>query len=276
MAVVIRNTVQEIKLKLLQSIHAAARKGTACGVILAPCAKMNPKQVEQATDRLGDNEAALSFHCFYDAPNQLLCAVAEGGGLGSTHYASLALKDRLQQQQLLQGQLMVASFPESGQPTEAKVEAMLEQAFQGKGMDGDIRFFAPGQATGSVLIAEPDDIVREFIKIRLELKGYLVHEAQDGQEAYEAFLRHGPNLVVTELNLPILDGYQLIRRIQEQPSGSGQVIVLTDKLQEESRSRAYEAGAADYVTKPLSFAELLWKMKRLTPTHETMRGADGR
>lgn len=276
MAVVIRNTVQEIKLKLLQSIHAATRKGAAGGVILAPCAKMNPKQVEQAGDLLGNNEAALSFHCFYDTPNQMLCAVAEGGGLGSTHYASLALKDRLQQQQLLQGQLVVASFPESAQPTEAMVEAMLEQAFQSKGKEGDIRFFAPHQAACSVLLAEPDDIVRDFIKIRLELKGYLVHEARDGQEAYDAFLRHRPDLVVTELNLPILDGYQLIRSIQEQAQGSGQVIVLTDKLQEESRSRAYESGAADYVTKPLSFAELLWKMKRLTQTHENMRGVDGR
>jgi DNA-binding response OmpR family regulator len=76
-----------------------------------------------------------------------------------------------------------------------------------------------------------------------------------------------PDLVITELNMPILDGYQLIRSIQRHDSNESKVIVLTDNQLAGNRSRAYESGAADYLTKPLSISELEWKIKRLTGNH---------
>jgi len=267
MAVVIRNSIQEITLQLLQYIHLAIAKSASCGVILAPCANMNPKTLEQAKGLMSKNDASLSVQLFYDDPNQVLCAVLDGGTLGSTHYASLVLKDFLQLQHLLQGQLIISSFPESAIPTESAIAAFLQQVIQSKGKDDDIHFFTAANAETSVLIADPDDLVREFIKIRLELKGYRVYEAKDGQEAYDTFVQIMPDLVITELNLPILDGYQLIRTIQRHDSHEGKVIVLTDKQLSDNRSRAYELGAADYVTKPLSITELEWKIKRLTENH---------
>lgn len=268
MAVVIRNSIQELTLQLLQSIHLGTAKSGSCGVILAPCAKMTPKMLEQAKGLMSKNETSLSVQLFYDDPNQVLCAIFEGGTLGSTHYASLILKDFLQPQHLLQGQLRVSSYPESAKPTESAIADFIQQAIRSKGSAVDIRFHTAGEAATSVLIADPDDIVREFIKIRLQLKGYRVYEAQDGQEAYDLFLERLPDLVITELNMPILDGYQLIRSIQRHDSNEGKVIVLTDNHHEENRSRAYESGAADYVTKPLSISELEWKIKRLTETHQ--------
>ncbi|WP_256762187.1 response regulator transcription factor [Cohnella sp. WQ 127256] len=267
MAIVIRNSIQEITLQLLQYIHLANKKNAPCGVILAPCANMNPKTLEQAKVLISKNVAFLPVQLFYDAPNQVLCAVLDGGTLGSTHYASLVLKDFLQTQHLLQGQLRVSSFPESGKPTESAIADFIQQVIQSKGNDDDIHFFTAANAETSVLIADPDDLVREFIKIRLELKGYRVYEAKDGQEAYDTFVRIMPDIVITELNLPILDGYQLIRTIQRKDSHEGKVIVLTDKQLTGSMSRAYESGAADYVTKPLSISELEWKIKRLTGNH---------
>jgi len=264
MAVVIRNSIQDITLQLLHSIHLATQKSASCGVVLAPCASMNPKTLEQAKLRMSGNDASLSVQLSYDDPNQVLCAVLEGATLGSAHYASLALKDFLHSQHLLQGQVVVAGFPESGKPTESAIGAFLQRAIRSKGEEGDIHFFTATNAETSVLIADPDDLVREFIKVRLELKGYRVYEAKDGQEAYDVFVRTFPDLVITELNLPILDGYQLIRSIQRHDSHEGKAIVLTDKQLSENRSRAYESGAADYVTKPLSISELEWKIKRLT------------
>ena len=267
MAVVIRNSIQEITLQLLQFIHLATMKSASCGVILAPCANMNPKTLEQAKLLMSKNDASLSVQFYYDDPNQVLCAVLDCGTLGSTHYASLVLKDFLQNQHLLQGQLIVSSFPESAKPTESAIADFIQQAIRSKGNDDDIRFLTAANAATSVLIADPDDIVREFIKIRLELKGYRVYEAKDGQEAYNIFVRVLPDLVITELNLPIMDGYQLIRQIQRNDSNEGKVIVLTDKQLTGDMSRAYESGASDYVTKPLSISELEWKIKRLTTNH---------
>ena len=264
MAIVIRNGIQETTLRLLQYVHAATARSASCGVILAPCAKLNSKTLELAKGLLGKSDDSVSVRLFHDDPNQVLCAVLDGGTLASTHYASLVLKDFLQPQHLLQGQLIVSGFPESAKPTESAIAAFLQQAIQSRGNDEAIQFFTAAHAETSVLIADPDDLVREFIKIRLELKGYRVYEAKDGQEAYDAFVRTAPDVVITELNLPILDGYQLIRTIGRQESHDGKVIVLTDKQLPEIRSRAYESGAADYVTKPLSISELEWKIKRLT------------
>jgi len=267
MAIVIHNSIQEITLQLLHYIHVATAKSASCGVILAPCAKIGPKTLEQAKGLMSKNDASLSVQLIYDDANQVLCAVLDGGTLGSTHYASLVLKDFLQTQHRLQGQLRVSSFPESGKPTESAIAAFLQQAVQSKGKDDNIHFFTAANAETSVLIADPDDIVREFIKIRLELKGYRVYAAKDGQEAYDTFVQIMPDIVITELNLPILDGYQLIRTIQRQDLHEGKVIVLTDKQLSENRSRAYESGAADYMTKPLSISELEWKIKRLAGNH---------
>ncbi len=260
---VIRNSIQETTLQLLQFIHVATRKSASCGVILAPCADLSPRTLEQAKGVISKNGISLSVQLFYDDSNQVLCAVLDGGTLGSTHYASLVLKDFLQPRRLLHGRLIVSSFPESGKPTESAIADFIQQAIRSKGNDGDIRFLTSDDAATSVLIAEPDDLVREFIKIRLELKGYRVYEAQDGQEAYDVFFRELPDLVITELNMPILDGYQLIRSIQRHEPNEGKVIVLTDNHLADNRSRAYESGAADYVTKPLSISELEWKIKRL-------------
>jgi len=260
---VIRNSIQETTLQLLQFIHVATRKSASCGVILAPCADLSPRTLEQAKGVISKNDISLSVQLFYDDSNQVLCAVLDGGTLGSTHYASLVLKDFLQPRRLLHGRLIVSSFPESGKPTESAIADFIQQAIRSKGNDGDIRFLTSDDAATSVLLAEPDDLVREFIKIRLELKGYRVYEAQDGQEAYDVFFRELPDLVITELKMPILDGYQLIRSIQRHEPNEGKVIVLTDNHLADNRSRAYESGAADYVTKPLSISELEWKIKRL-------------
>ncbi|RXZ82078.1 response regulator [Paenibacillaceae bacterium] len=261
MAMEIRNSIQ---VQLSQIIQLAIRKNASCGVIVAPCANMNQKAFEQAKLLMSKNDASLAVQFFYDDPNQVLCAVLDSGTLGSTHYASLILKDFLQNQHLLQGKLIVSSFPESGTPTDSTIDKFIEQAIRSKGEEDGIHFFTAANAVTSVLIAETDDIVREFIKIRLELKGYRVYEARDGQEAYNAFVRILPDLVITELNLPIMDGYQFIRKIQRHDVNEGKVIVLTDKLLTGSMSRAYESGASDYVTKPLSISELEWKIKRLT------------
>lgn len=267
MAVLVHDPIQEAMLQLAERVQASYEKGAPYGMILAPCAAVGQKVLEQMQSYVSGFEPEAPLHCFYLDTSGLLGIVLSGQKLINTHYASLVLKEFLEQQDLLEGQVAVASFPESGELTEQSMSQLLQTTLQGKGESRDIHLFmnhGVQQGITSILIADPDEVSREFVKLRLEINGYKVEEAKDGGEALEKFEKTMPNLVITELNLPILDGYQLIDKIKRDYDGEGQVIVLTDKQLPKSMDRAFELGASDYVTKPFSISELEWRIKKLS------------
>lgn len=266
MAVLVHDPIQEAILQLAQRVQASYEEGASCGVILAPCAAFNQKALELLQSYMGGYEPKIPLQIFYLVPSGLLGVVLAGQKLIGTHYASLILKEFVERQNLLEGQVIVASFPESGELTERSLSELLNMALQAKGGDRDIHLFTNHgvqQGISSILIADPDEVSREFVKLRLEINGYTVEEAQDGSEALEKFEQMMPNLVITELSLPIVDGYQLIDTISRRYANEGQVIVLTDKQLPKSMERAFELGAVDYVTKPFSISELEWRIKKL-------------
>ena len=106
-----------------------------------------------------------------------------------------------------------------------------------------------------ILIVEDDPAIVELIKYHLEKEGHATLLAQDGRAALEAFDMHRPDLVLLDLMLPELSGFEVCRRIRK--SSKAPIIMLTAKDQEDDRVRGFELGADDYVTKPFSPRELL-------------------
>ena len=127
---------------------------------------------------------------FYLDRNRLLGMVLADQSLADTHYTSLVMKEFLDKQGLLEGPLVVASFPESGEMTEHALSQLLQSVSSTKGESKDIQLFMNQgiqERIGSILVADPDEVSREFVRLRLEIKGYKVEEAKDGQEALEKY-----------------------------------------------------------------------------------------
>lgn len=263
MAVLVQDPIQELAQQLLQWTQSSYENHLLCGVILAPCANPGPKVLDPLKAFVKKNEPELSVHYMVDDQNQILGMVLDNQKLAGTHYASLVVKDFLERLDVLEGQMVVASFPESGEPTKRTLSQLSQAVMESKGENRDIQLYVDAsvkEGVSSILVADPDEVSREFVKLRLELKGYEVHEARDGSEALEKLSQLTPDLVITELNLPIVDGYQLISQIKQK---EGEVIVLTDKQLSKDMNRAFELGASDYVTKPFSISELEWRIKKL-------------
>ncbi len=264
MAVIVQEPIQEGVWQLTQRIQDSYSGSAACGVILAPCASFNQKAMEQLQRDMRSDRSDAASDIFYLVPNGLLGVVLSEQKLADAHYASLLIKDFTERQGLLEGQLVVASFPESGELTEQALSQLVHTSLQTRGESREIQLFTNQEAphrVSSVLIADPDEVSREFVKLRLEMDGYEVEEAHDGREALEKLARTMPDLVITELNLTIVDGYQLIDRVNR--DYSTEVIVLTDNQLPKNMIRAFELGAADYVTKPFSYSELAWRIRKL-------------
>lgn len=108
----------------------------------------------------------------------------------------------------------------------------------------------------SVLIIEDDTTLLRGLKDNFELRGYRVRSAMDGTSGLEAALSGKPDLVLLDIMLPKLNGFEICRRIREAELDMP-IIMLTAKGQEEDIVRGLNLGADDYMTKPFSVKELL-------------------
>ena len=116
----------------------------------------------------------------------------------------------------------------------------------------------------TVLLVEDEDALRLVLRDLLEREGYSVIEAQDGVRALDEIDRHAPDAVVLDLNLPRLDGYQVLSHLRARPGTADlPVLVLTAKGDEESEVRVFENGANDFITKPFRPRALSARLKAL-------------
>ena len=112
-----------------------------------------------------------------------------------------------------------------------------------------------------VLVVDDEQRIRRFVRMNLELEGYEVIEAADGMEALDQVRERLPAVVLLDVAMPRLDGFealQYIRQISDEP-----VIILTVKGEEEDRVRGLDLGADDYVTKPFSPRELASRIRAI-------------
>jgi DNA-binding response OmpR family regulator len=108
-----------------------------------------------------------------------------------------------------------------------------------------------------VLVADDDEDILGLVSFRLERSGYEVAAAKDGEEALRLARKLSPALVVLDVMMPRLDGYEVARRLREDEATRGiPVILLTALAQEADVARGFESGADDYLRKPFSPQEL--------------------
>jgi CheY-like chemotaxis protein len=115
-----------------------------------------------------------------------------------------------------------------------------------------------------ILLVEDNEMNRDMLSRRLERKGYEVLLASDGQQALDTAASEKPDLILMDMSLPVLDGWEATRRIKaNQPTRSIPVIALTAHAMAEDEQKAREAGCDDYDTKPVELPRLLGKIDAL-------------
>jgi DNA-binding response OmpR family regulator len=108
-----------------------------------------------------------------------------------------------------------------------------------------------------VLVADDDLWILRMISTVLERRGHSVTLASDGAEALAAAITSPPDLLITDINMPRMDGWELIEALRERDNLADlPVIVLSELTDEDSRVRGYKLGVEDYVAKPFRFDEL--------------------
>lgn len=114
-----------------------------------------------------------------------------------------------------------------------------------------------------ILIVEDNELSRDMLSRRLRRKGYEVLVATDGQEGIAMAQRELPDLVLMDLSLPDLDGWEATRRLKtDAKTQSIPVIALTAHAMSGDREKALDAGCDEYDTKPIDLRRLLSKMVR--------------
>ncbi len=115
-----------------------------------------------------------------------------------------------------------------------------------------------------ILLVEDNENNRDMLSRRLQRKGYEVILAEDGRQALEKAEAEKPDLVLMDMSLPEIDGWEATRRLKANPlTAAMPVIALTAHAMSGDREKAMEAGCDDYDTKPVDLASLLAKMEAL-------------
>lgn len=108
-----------------------------------------------------------------------------------------------------------------------------------------------------IVVADDDLAIRLFVSEYLEMYGYSVITAEDGAEALEFVETYRPHLLVTDIMMPRMDGYELVRQVRQRPEFRLlPVILLTERRSTEERIRGYELGCDHYLPKPFEINEL--------------------
>ena len=115
-----------------------------------------------------------------------------------------------------------------------------------------------------ILLVEDNEMNRDMLSRRLERKGYNVILAVDGECGLSLAESEAPDLILMDMSLPILDGWEATRRLKADPATQPiPVIALTAHAMSGDREKAIEAGCDDYDTKPIELSRLLEKIEAL-------------
>jgi len=116
----------------------------------------------------------------------------------------------------------------------------------------------------SILVVDDLEMNRSILIDLIEPMGYSMLEASNGKQALELILKHKPDLILLDLNMPEMDGFELLRVIKANPfTKIIPVVVITGLSDQENHLKALEAGADDFLTKPFNFSFLKARMKSL-------------
>ena len=114
----------------------------------------------------------------------------------------------------------------------------------------------------TILLVEDNEMSRDVMARLLQKRGYTMLFAEDGEQAFTTALTQRPDLILMDISIPIMDGYEVTRRLRQDPSMQSTVIIaLTAHAMTSDREKAMEAGCTDYETKPVEFSRLLSKIE---------------
>jgi CheY-like chemotaxis protein len=122
-------------------------------------------------------------------------------------------------------------------------------------------------STPLILVVDDDRATRMLLKLAMEEEGYRVIEVKDGEQCLTAFARWQPDIVLLDAIMPEMDGFTCCERLRELPgSENTPILIITALDDQDSIDRAFGAGATDYITKPIYWAVLAQRVKRLLST----------
>lgn len=125
-----------------------------------------------------------------------------------------------------------------------------------------------------VLVCDDERHIVRLIQVNLERQGYNVVTAFDGKEGLEKIQSEKPNVVVLDVMMPYMDGFEVLKRIRREPETEAlPVIMLTAKAQDKDVFEGYHYGADMYLTKPFNPMELVAFVKRIVSGNDDDRGS---
>jgi CheY-like chemotaxis protein len=113
-----------------------------------------------------------------------------------------------------------------------------------------------------ILLVEDNEMNRDMLSRRLERRGFEVSMAVDGREGLAKALAEQPDLILLDMSLPVMDGWEAARLLKQHPATAAiPIIALTAHAMSGDRERALEVGCNDYDVKPIEFERLLGKIR---------------
>jgi len=136
-------------------------------------------------------------------------------------------------------------------------------------LDNFLNRSGPGGSTQQgplVLIVDDDERVREYVRVNLEMEGYAVREAGSAEEGLGVLEEVSPDLILLDVMMPEVDGWEMLRRVQERHGvGAIPVVMFSGKVNEQSAQEATARGAQGFVGKPFDPQQLIEHAKQLLP-----------
>lgn len=166
---------------------------------------------------------------------------------------------------------------EAGMPLDEALDLVRRRIFQARERSGDHVVdddVADDRAGGRILVAEDDEISASILVHKLRKEGLEVTRFDNGQDAYQAALEQVPDLVILDVKMPGLDGFEVLDRLRKDIRfAKTPVVMLTSMGQEADVVRGFGLGADDYVLKPFSPVELAARVRRLLKRGRPARAA---
>ena len=132
----------------------------------------------------------------------------------------------------------------------------------------------PAAAKPSVLVVDDSNLLRGILREELEAEGFEVHMAEDGPEALEKAKDLRPDIILLDVGLPGMDGYEVCRRVKSDDATADTPILMITALNElKDKLAGFEAGADDYLTKPFFTKELLARLRKNLRTRESIHAS---
>lgn len=123
--------------------------------------------------------------------------------------------------------------------------------------------------TKKILIAEDSSTIRAIVEHKLTHSGFEVHSAKDGEEAWEKIREVKPDLILLDVIMPAMDGFQVLSKIKnDEDLRNIPIIFLTSKGMEADMVKGFELGAVDYIVKPFSPDVLLARVTSVLRSNE--------